>query len=133
MKIRNGFVSNSSASSFTIYGWKKKDLFSYLDKLNLSGENFEDFGFIYKMEKRIKELWNGDPSDIVIAETSYGDEIIGIGTRDSEIDHSIPDGEYWEDFEFDAPSTDYQNKLKKMAEDLDLPKPSLYQETFFDG
>lgn len=53
MKIRNGFVSNSSSSSFIIRGMKlSKD--EIIEKLNVSDEakNMSEYDFPYFLEKK---------------------------------------------------------------------------------
>jgi len=56
MKIRNGFVSNSSSSSFCIYGVSinKKELIEKMEKINkeITEEDKEDiWSFLYQEEK----------------------------------------------------------------------------------
>jgi len=63
MKIRNGFVSNSSSSSFVIYGTMETMTDELAEKLDELGINY----------------WN--PHD-------YGDDYIGIEFSDMELDET---------------------------------------------
>lgn len=55
MKIRNGFVSNSSSSSFCIYGIsiEEEDLKKLAEKLSVSVD--EDYIDTYSLEKKLVE------------------------------------------------------------------------------
>ena len=55
MKCRNGFVSNSSASSFTIYGWTEEDLSKHVAKLSPVFEGVELYIEEVGMPEGLKE------------------------------------------------------------------------------
>ncbi len=131
MKIRNGFVSNSSASSFTIYGWTEEDLSNQIAKIcpvfkgiNISIDEWE---FVANLE----EHWTGD--DYAITSSDHHDEygiVYGVGKAGSEIDHYMSEGR-WEDFEYPEPNEEERKKMDEMAEKINLPKPKIYKGTFW--
>jgi len=121
MKLRTGFVSNSSGASFCIYGWTN-------DELGLSDSQ------VYSFLDMIKAL------DKSIVESSHpsADRIIGVGNKRSEVDHDYRDdtvGRYgdWHDYRCPEPSKKDMANLDAIAEKLGLPKPTLQVETWYDG
>jgi hypothetical protein len=138
MKIRIGFVSNSSATSFTIYGWTVEDLSSHMASLcpayegvNISLDYYGENGFLRNLEKAWKESGEENDWDIVESENSDGGQIFGLGESGDEIDHYLPQGQAWEDFEYPEPSLDKIKKFDEIAKKLKLPKPRMHKATFF--
>jgi len=122
MKIRNGFVSNSSAASFCIYGWTDRDL-----KTDWAG-----------VMDIVRTIWN--KYNIRLVESSHPSDnvIVGVGTSEGEIDHNYCDGdggryEDWEDYRSPPPTKEQMAWLDEAAKDLGLPKPHLDSATWFDG
>jgi hypothetical protein len=115
MKLRTGFVSNSSGASFCIYGWTNEEL-------GLSGSQ------VYAFLDMIQAL------DKSIVESSHPsvDRIIGVGEIRSEVDHSY-EGDDWHDYRCPEPSKKDMAKLDAIAKKLGLPKPTLQAETWYDG
>ncbi len=129
MKIRNGFVSNSSSSSFTIYGWSEEVLSKHIGKL------LPDFvGVEVSIDEdvfceNIEKIWAGHDWDILSFRDSNGCNIFGIGTAGDEVDHYAMD--FFKDFKYDEPSNKKKKQLDEVAEKLGLPAPQVYQETFY--
>jgi len=76
MKIRNGFVSNSSSSSFIIRGMKlSKD--EIIEKLNVSDEakNMSEYDFQYFIEKKFN--FSVEPDGNYFGGKDYNNFIIG--------------------------------------------------------
>jgi len=125
MKIRTGFVSNSSASSFCIYGWTSKEL-----EGTIFNEENQDYWPEYKkLVKAVNEI--DTELEIIASNTQNNYNVIGIGECGMEVDHGY-DG-YWEDFKFPEPSMTQGKKLDEIAKKLNLPQPKMYSETWFDG
>jgi hypothetical protein len=133
MKIRNGFVSNSSASSFTIYGWSEDSLSANIAKLSPAFAGVAITIDEDVFEQNLEEIWTGDSWDIVSKHDPDGIKIIGIGQSGCEIDHYLPPGQDWEDFEYPEPTDKKKKEFDKIAKQLNLPKPKLYKRTWFDG
>jgi hypothetical protein len=121
MKIRNGFVSNSSSSSFCIYGWTE-DVFK--DKPEL----LKDYYDPYELEKLLKTI----PHELIIVHSNSpcSHFVMGVGTVETDIDHYIED---WEDHVAEEPTQKEMEELDKVAEKLNLPKPQMYSATWRDG
>lgn len=106
MKIRLGFVSNSSAASFCVFGWQVSEL----------------------AEEQIKTLKNSC-KDLFTVWPPDGGEILGVGNEYSEIDHYCDDD--WHDFEPDPPSKEAQQQLLDLAQKLGLSKPEMFSENYW--
>ena len=132
MKIRLGYVSNSSASSFTIYGWTETDLSEHVGKLlpSFAGVSIQIDEDLFC--ENIEKLWDGHERDIITSRDADGYNVIGLGQAGDEIDHcqSLTDGR-WEDFEFPEPNEEQKKKFDKLAKKMKLPKPKIYKGTFF--
>lgn len=77
MKIRNGFVSNSSSSSFVIRGMKlSKD--EIIEKLNISDEaqGVDQYDFQYLISKKIKDF-EVEPDGNYFGGKDYNNFVIG--------------------------------------------------------
>ncbi len=128
MKIRTGFVSNSSTTSFTIYGWSEKVLSEHIGKSLLAFSNVELTIDEETFCENIEKLWSGDEWDVVSCRNESHEYIFGIGSAGEEVDHDMLDP-----FEFDEPTKNQKKELDAIAEELKLPAPSIYQEVFYDG
>ena len=115
MKIRYGFVSNSSATSFCIFGWNDYDL----NKSNID---------IYALEIEIKNRYN---IDLIQIHNECGDILLGLGNYDDEFDHWY--GENWQEYTSEAPPVEEVNLLKKIAEEMKLPSLGYFSATWFNG
>ena len=76
MKIRNGFVSNSSSSSFIIRGMKlSKD--EIIEKLNVSDEakNMSEYDFPYFIQKKFN--FSVEPDGNYFGGQDYNNFIVG--------------------------------------------------------
>ena len=131
MKIRLGHVSNSSASSFTIYGWTEKELSQHIGNIMPSFFDVDMFIDDETFCDNLEKLWDGHEWDIVADASSDGMKIFGLGEAGDEIDHNVTEGR-WEDFKYPEPSDEKKKAFDEVAKKLNLPKPSIYQETFFD-
>lgn len=111
MKFREGFVSNSSASSFCLFGWQVSKLTeAQLESLH-EGPYFRE------------GLGTACPPD--------EGEILGVGNSYYEIDHDCNE-EDWHDFESPPPSKEAQQQLLILAQELDLPRPSMFSGTYWE-
>lgn len=111
MKIRNGFVSNSSSCSFCLYGWERGSR-SKLDDLH----------------EKIKEAYPN--INLICAYGSNDSYVLGVGNYDDGIDH---DNENWEEYEADYPTAEEVAQIDEAVKKLNLPKPEYYQDTFRNG
>ena len=111
MKHRLGFVSNSSAASFCVYGWSGSwtEMEALKEKINAQFPNF-------------KLLDCAHPCDSTM---------LGVGNYEQDIDHWI--GENWENYECPGPSKEEMEALDKIAEELGLPAPMMDSGTWFNG
>lgn len=134
MKLRYGFVSNSSTTSFSIYGWKVKELGEYLFKDNplLRGcEIAYDTWNNPSLLKNLIELYDGNEYDIASCAGSDGDFILGVGSNGTECDH-LGDPPINGKHYYSPPTVDKTIKIDEIAKKYYLPSPKLYQETFYE-
>jgi hypothetical protein len=114
MKIRSGFVSNSSSSSFCIYGWRCKD-----------------YNEVEALTQKLKIYFGkGSKNGVRYTNTQDGDYIVGVGNIEDEFDHYMDD---WQDYECDGPDSELIKKLDKVAKTEELPEPEMYSDTWFNG
>jgi len=133
MKIRNGFVSNSSSSSFTIYGWKGDDLNKHLASLSPAFVDVEVWFDEDAFSENLEKVWNGKNWDMTYSRDRDGGQVIGLGVAGDHVDHYMAPHQDWEDFEYPKPEDEKRKKFDELAIKLGLPKPQLYQDTFYDG
>ena len=128
MKIRTGFVSNSSASSFCIYGWTEEIFKIHPELQDVDAEYYES-----KYDKLIEKLNSIKHKAKIFGQDSTPDNefIVGVGNSGIEIDHYMLDNEYWQDYQSPEPSYDQIKELDRIAEVLGLPKPEMYRATFW--
>ena len=131
MKIRLGFISNSSATSFTIYGWSEQDLTAHFTSLSPVMEGVELSIDEYAFREKLDKEWGGKDWAITNSEDKDGYMIYGLGEYGCEIDHYFQGPGRWEDFRFPEPSDEDKKKMDEMAARLNLPEPKLYSDTFF--
>ena len=125
MKIRAGFVSNSSAASFCVYGWTESIFATHPELIDYERTRFNDHW-------KIKELIDSIPHKAEIMDCNSPNNIfvIGVGCYATKVDHYIDD---WESYECDCPSKKEMDELDRIAKELKLPKPEMYSATWFDG
>jgi hypothetical protein len=130
MKIRKGFVSNSSSSSFTIYGWTEKILSEHAKDI-ASGLSYVKLEIDEEaLVEKIEELWPGENTwDIHSCEDSDGYGVYGVGTAGEEVDHYI--NNFTNAFKYPEPNAEKKKQLDEIAKTLGLPAPQMYQETFY--
>jgi hypothetical protein len=128
MKIRIGFVSNSSSTSFCIYGWTE-DVFK--DKPELRVQKDDKIYYCHGGDA-LKKFLKTTPHElnIVTSCSPSNDFVMGVGTVENDIDHYMED---WEDHVAEEPTQKEMEELDKVAEKLNLPKPQMYSATWRNG
>ena len=123
MKTRISLVSNSSTSSFCIYGWIQRDL----KNTPFEESDYEIWPTFAKLRNEIVKI---DPLIELISfhnrdRTYY---IVGIGRSDTDIhDENVINHGFCE------PRISEAKKLDKIAKRLKLPEPQVYKDTWYDG
>lgn len=125
MKIRMGFVSNSSAASFCIYGWHEEMLGDLT---------------CWQMYDLIKYIRNNNKDISIVDSNSQSYEMIfGVGNSETDIDHWYNEyfesgyNENWEDYKSEPPTKEEMERLDEIAKELGLPNPEIFSDTWFDG
>jgi hypothetical protein len=114
MKIRAGFVSNSSSASFCIYGWTNT-------KLDMKCND------AYDLYRKLRM----DYDKIVESSHPCCEMVMGVGNVHTNL--YTDENEDWRDFVSDPPTEQEMAELDKIALKLNLPKPEMYSETWYDG
>lgn len=121
MKIRSGFVSNSSSSSFCIFGWTEEDL----KRLNIN---------IDELEERL--LTKYPDIRFECAHPPWSDKIIGVGNREEDLhfaDEWGGDDDEGFDNPVDEPAEAECNKLLEIAKQEGLPNPEMFEDIYYNG
>jgi hypothetical protein len=111
MKIRQGFVSNSSSTSFNIFGF-------------YFGQDEEDaYSFLNRLKYRKIES--------ILVYNRYGDCVVGAGHIEYECDHGRED---WESYVCPGPDEKQIESLKSFAREFGIEdKLRTYSDTFREG
>lgn len=129
MKIRTCHVSNSSASSFCIYGFIKK-FQGYDDYENYFNTSDNEYA---KLEKELTKVGLRLITRSIPDGGNSWETITGIGKAGCEIDHYLPDGEDWRDFSFPAPLESEKIALQNIMKKLGIEEPLvLMEKTWWD-
>jgi hypothetical protein len=122
MKLRMGFVSNSSATSFCIYGWTFEELEPFGVK------RWEQHDLLKMLDAKYPDL----KSSLTESQTPISDWIIGVGSATGYgFDHGYHGD--WQDYKSPGPTKEQMEKLDKVAVEMGWSKPSLNSATWFDG
>ena len=125
-----GYVSNSSTTSFTIYGWTETELSEHIGKLlpAFVGVNVSIDEDVFC--ENIEKLWSGHEWDITCFRNSAGENVFGVGNAGQEVDHY--NSSFSNDYKMDEPDDDKKKQLDAIAVKLGLPSPTMHQETFYE-
>ena len=136
MKICQGFVSNSSTTSFTIYGWDASLLIKEILNNNpiffnvFPDMQVEDDVMGYKLIDNLEQNFEEEFQSLSTCLNQEGHVIFGVGYDGMECDH-YRDPQYGGHY-FPEPSEEEKERLRKCAEVNQLPEPQLFRETFYD-
>ena len=110
MKIRIGFVSNSSSQSFCIYGWTKD---------------------ILKRHGLIDRIWEISDTEKAYLEDFYidYDNAIGLGNYEGDLHPEEDD----DSVTVDDPTNEQVATIDRLTEKYSLPAPEFMSGTFYNG